>query len=759
MGKTLDWNLPLPNHLGCGFKSIYSKKIEYAEGKTAYFRVCHSWKTGEWMLIQPTWAKDIEYRPHKYKNLTEFQAETLEYCQKNGKNRYIGDKIVRTTNDYYRTSKDMNDLNAAVIPRYFERFLIDCIDEMVVFRFFRFRAHLPSAGETGGYEEFRRIFIHNNKIWAEYKSEPDVQYFWNENNYKCGLNTLLYMRREILVSYHNALFSVLRKNLNGVYIPEDYSQMFSYMPTPVKNTKFQRTVNSLNALVDNETPKAVSDVATLQTKEKQAKKAKNEKTRKTCDGNEDIELPFGEDDDIFGYEYEEKVNKVFYYERLSLTSFVIRMFFLNDDETIEYGRFFADENDVYPCYFRNGIVSRCDSMKQDFWVADNFFSIDIKGTILETRYPYLRDRKAKNILYVILMERKHLVLEQLEKLGFEILVQHCLPNYQTRELRALYAECGLNFNKNTKNTGINSFFSKAEFKRLCLFKDHIESVDDVMKLKTLFSNCGITGIDLIKKIANTMTRDIMSNGLRDYIKILGKISFRISDKKMNAIAEKVWCQVADIASSQTGMYYYVWTNLKDAYSMCSDSYDDDGEYYHQLSYLSTLRTAQDIKDAHDKLMSLVKFKQYSPEKFASVCEKHQKWQFSDDNFVVRLPESTEEIIMEGSKMNHCVGTYVDDFMHGDTIIMFLRRKSNPEKEYVTIEMGRDGTLRQVKCKNNYVVSSESTLEFLTKWVENKKLKVRTGDIAWEKGKAIPCANPYTNYFVEKDSLCKNKSVA
>ena len=71
-------------------------------------------------------------------------------------------------------------------------------------------------------------------------------------------------------------------------------------------------------------------------------------------------------------------------------------------------------------------------------------------------------------------------------------------------------------------------------------------------------------------------------------------------------------------------------------------------------------------------------------------------------------------------------------------------------------MNRDGSLYQVKCKNNYMVSSKSTLEFLTKWIEDKKLNVKTRDVVWSKDKLSPCTNPYTGYFIEDDSIIVKK---
>ena len=118
--------------------------------------------------------------------------------------------------------------------------------------------------------------------------------------------------------------------------------------------------------------------------------------------------------------------------------------------------------------------------------------------------------------------------------------------------------------------------------------------------------------------------------------------------------------------------------------------------------------------------------------------------------------TTQEIIEEGSRMNHCVGGYVRDVMRGNTMIMLLRKKEKPEKEYVTIELGVDNSLIQVKCNSNNVVSSKSTLEFLTNWVKNKKIKPKTRDLKWQEDGFTVCDNPYVGYYIEEDSIVSKK---
>lgn len=62
-------------------------------------------------------------------------------------------------------------------------------------------------------------------------------------------------------------------------------------------------------------------------------------------------------------------------------------------------------------------------------------------------------------------------------------------------------------------------------------------------------------------------------------------------------------------------------------------------------------------------------------------------EFEDKDYLIRLPVDKNEIIKEGMELHHCVGSYAERHEAGDTTIMFLRKKSEPDKPFYTIEVG------------------------------------------------------------------------
>lgn len=76
-------------------------------------------------------------------------------------------------------------------------------------------------------------------------------------------------------------------------------------------------------------------------------------------------------------------------------------------------------------------------------------------------------------------------------------------------------------------------------------------------------------------------------------------------------------------------------------------------------------------------------------------------------YCVVVPQTPEDIILEGQFMHHCVGSYVSSIIHNETHIMFLRDLDQPDNPLVTIELlnsGRDND-KQMKYVFNQIYAS------------------------------------------------------
>lgn len=68
--------------------------------------------------------------------------------------------------------------------------------------------------------------------------------------------------------------------------------------------------------------------------------------------------------------------------------------------------------------------------------------------------------------------------------------------------------------------------------------------------------------------------------------------------------------------------------------------------------------------------------------------------------MARVAASAEELIAEGDALHHCVGTYADKHAKGQCTIILIRKQSEPDKPYYTMELSARGTIVQVRGDHN-----------------------------------------------------------
>ena len=119
-----------------------------------------------------------------------------------------------------------------------------------------------------------------------------------------------------------------------------------------------------------------------------------------------------------------------------------------------------------------------------------------------------------------------------------------------------------------------------------------------------------------------------------------------------------------------------------------------------------------LKSAHDRLYAIenamraekeAKKETERNEKLEKLFKQREKLEFRCGEYLIRQPTSAKEIINEGQALSHCVGGYADRHVDGKLTIMFLRKKSEPDKPYYTIEVNNDYKIVQCRgYKNNWV---------------------------------------------------------
>lgn len=100
------------------------------------------------------------------------------------------------------------------------------------------------------------------------------------------------------------------------------------------------------------------------------------------------------------------------------------------------------------------------------------------------------------------------------------------------------------------------------------------------------------------------------------------------------------------------------------------------------------------------------------------AEMDKQYRWHNKQFLIRAPKDYTEIIAEGQKLHHCVGSYVDAVAARETVILFIRKTEDPGKPFVTLEFKN----RQVtQCYGHHdTTPPKEVLKFVETWQAVKK---------------------------------------
>ena len=108
--------------------------------------------------------------------------------------------------------------------------------------------------------------------------------------------------------------------------------------------------------------------------------------------------------------------------------------------------------------------------------------------------------------------------------------------------------------------------------------------------------------------------------------------------------------------------------------------------------------------------------------YAKVTKEYsEKYSFEQGNLKIVIPQDAEQICIEGQRLHHCVGTYIDRVCKGSSIILFVRRIDDLDVSFYTMEIQGD---RFVQCRgfSNRTMTDE-VKNFVNDFAKQKKIKV------------------------------------
>ncbi len=194
--------------------------------------------------------------------------------------------------------------------------------------------------------------------------------------------------------------------------------------------------------------------------------------------------------------------------------------------------------------------------------------------------------------------------------------------------------------------------------------------------------------------------------------LLGRLTSEIEECLVrNVLPEKAFRylerQRKKYRSDRIGFY-----DLRDYWRMAEELKEDLGD--------PRVRWPQRISTAHDQMVERINLKEdeLEAEGFKKRFDELEKYIFEKDGLLIRPARTRSEFRAEGKRLHHCVATYADRHKSGQTAIFFIRRTSDPNAPYFTLEYNEKGGY---VCQNrglNNCARTEDVVAFEAAWLEH-----------------------------------------
>lgn len=305
---------------------------------------------------------------------------------------------------------------------------------------------------------------------------------------------------------------------------------------------------------------------------------------------------------------------------------------------------------------------------------------------------YLEERgHNKNPIYFLEYHARYPVIEFLWKAGYRNIVHNRIFGMDRENRNAILWE-----RKKLKEC------FKFPLRILKLMPPEEWKLDDVQRANYLWKNYGERITDAEMRMALQSRTDVQNlTGAMPYAGI-GKILKYIQKQTEKRKEEK-------------GHTTYTLEGIIRAYR----DYLRECEQLHFDLHDREILFPKDLVAAHDRTMEQVEFEKNKAdqEKFQKAVEKLEKFAWSEGEFFIRPAREQMELTAEGKALHHCVGGYIRDMAEGETAIFFLRKVSEPDKPFYTLELQKK---RVIQCRTEHNASYDrkpDVKNFVDMWME------------------------------------------
>ncbi len=172
---------------------------------------------------------------------------------------------------------------------------------------------------------------------------------------------------------------------------------------------------------------------------------------------------------------------------------------------------------------------------------------------------------------------------------------------------------------------------------------------------------------------------------------------------------------------------HLWTDYLDAAQNLQWNLADESIFFPQNVQNAHDEAALDLQEEKDRQEHMKRIEQDRQLK-KNAKDIRKVFAYGDDELMIVVPESWREFKKEANEQHNCVASnYYEKAVNGKTIILFIRRKAEPDKSFCTVEVGKDGMFgfRVVQNRIRYNKDAPKDAEaFMQKVIKSAEKKVR-----------------------------------
>lgn len=132
---------------------------------------------------------------------------------------------------------------------------------------------------------------------------------------------------------------------------------------------------------------------------------------------------------------------------------------------------------------------------------------------------------------------------------------------------------------------------------------------------------------------------------------------------------------------------------------------------------------KNFQKAHDTLSKIITEIEFKKNEIIAIKDQftvyNQAYYYENKEFIVTPPTCHKDLIREGEKLKHCVADYAARVGKGQTIILFVRKKEEPDKPFYTLNIDPKD-YHQIQCRGlQNCDTTKEVNQFLAEWRRKK----------------------------------------